>query len=674
MKRTKLTSCLLAAASTAILVALPALARAECTSPPSGAWALSTTRDHVYPAMWCNNTVFPALFNGLHLDPTDWDEGYGLTEIGDDLYQTNCLANDYLTRLLNGAWIVTDVEKHAVPFGQHRQVSGLNGGWSAWDQGWWWNFASNVEPDEWEPECETDSWATNHTGIDDYIGLKIGGAYKKTAMFRSAIVVHEPTHEEVSHIGGDACDNGASCDTAYGVLNADTMHINFLYDAAGAYKTELYNGQPFRPIQVDGDQCSFIPRFSTNERQEALNKSETDLDSRFESALPPGLVRYASLGDLDAANGTSPFGCQQCDLDKYTFKPNECAQTACNEVLNSNNFGVNLNNRIACAVYNNAVDDDDIDADLVAAAKATMQGNLLACAAPDAQDARAYCDAQKASTNDAQEVDACGWLDQYHGPTLDGQLGCVQEFCQEKWSQSGGWTTGQDPYLCGEYLCGGSACGSAADEVACKKQVVVMHADPDFYVSQCEMDGCKGGLVQCLVALHDQDQWSYGDPIPPSCDMPYQLCVMAQKLASMVWTEYRPWTDPGPLREIQPDLASSQPAKHWNTLVQNFRDAVARGERDEELERLARGLTSNPEMVVALYHAAPGEFVGLFGKEGFAELLGPGLARVEAKALDRDLLSPQGQAALDELQRLLATTRDGKVKGAIGTIGVPEQR
>jgi len=650
--------------------------RAECTTPPSDALPLSSTRDHIYRLKWCTSSVFPSLFGGLHLDPTDWDEGYGMIETSDDLYVATCASNDYLTRLLNGAWIVTDVEDYAVPFGQHRQVSGLNGAWATWDQGHWWSFASHVEPDEWEPECSTSSNAQNHTGIDDYIGLKIPGAYKKTAIYRSAIVVHEPTHEEVSHIGDDTCDNGASCDEAYGQFNANTMHINFLYDAAGAYKTEVENGQPFRSVQMSGGECSFIPRYTTNERQQALNKSEADLDGRFESALPPGLTRYASLDALDAANGTAPFNCQQCDVDKYKFHPDECTQTACNEVLNPNNFGVNLNNQIACAIYNNNVDDTGITADDVADAKATMQSNLLSCAAPDPQAARDYCDAEKASANNALDVDTCGWLDQYHGPSLDGQLGCVQEYCQEKWNQSGGWTENQDPYKCGEYLCGGPSCGSAADEAACKKQVVVMHADPEFYVSQCEQDNCKGGLLQCLVALHEQNppQWSYGDPIPQQCNLPYQLCVAAQKFATMVWTEYQPWIDPGPLREIQPDLASSQPAKHWNTLVKNFRDAVARGEGDEELGRLARGLTANPEMVVALYNAAPGEFVGLFGKEGFAELLGPGLARVEGKPLDRKRLSPQGQAALDELQRLLATRRAGKIKGSIGTIGVMEQR
>lgn len=671
MHRTKHPSLsLVAFASVALLGGVP-LGADECTSPPNGALTLSQSRDDVYPAKWCNPSIGPELWNGLHLDTDNWDEGYGLVESNGN-YEATCNPNHFLTRLLNAAWIVRDVQNYAVPFGLHRQVSGLNGGYALFDMGGWWSFASSVEPDEWEPECETNSNATNHSGIDDYIGLKIPGAYNKTALYRSAIVVHEPTHEDVSHIDDDACSNGASCDDAYGHYNANTMHVNYLYDAAGAYVTELYNGTTVRPVASNSGQCGFIPRFSANERAEALNKSENDLDSRFEQALPPGLTRFSSVADLDEANGT-PFACQQCGLGQFTFDPNFCQQTkACNEILNPANAGVNLLNRIACSVYNSKVGDEFVTPAAVAAAKADMQSDLHACASPSYAAARAYCESEKAGAATASQIDSCGWLDQYHGPDLDGQLGCVQEYCQEKWNESGGWAANQDPYGCGSYLCGGESCGSAGDEAACKEQVVVMHADPELYVPQCQSDGCKGTLAACLVALHLKNpaEWSYGEPIPAQCELSFQICEMAHKLAGMVWMEYQPFLDPGPLRESVPDIHSTQPAKHWDAYVKAFRDAVARGESSQELGRLARQMTSTPEMVVALYNAAPGEFVGLFGKEGFAELLGPGIGRVAPKAIDPAKLSRQGQEALAELQRLLATVPEGKIKGAIGTISL----
>lgn len=48
----------------------------------------------------------------------------------------------------------------------------------------------------------------------------------------------------MSHIGDDECANGGSCDTVYGDYNANTMRINYLYDATAAYLIETVKCQP----------------------------------------------------------------------------------------------------------------------------------------------------------------------------------------------------------------------------------------------------------------------------------------------------------------------------------------------------------------------------------------------------------------------------------------------
>jgi hypothetical protein len=62
------------------------------------------------------------------------------------------------------------------------------------------------------------------------------------------------------------------------------------------------NGETVRPVQELNGQCSLIPRFLADEREAARSKAETDLDNRFEYAAPPGVVRYASVAEIDAAN------------------------------------------------------------------------------------------------------------------------------------------------------------------------------------------------------------------------------------------------------------------------------------------------------------------------------------------------------------------------------------
>jgi hypothetical protein len=651
-----------------------ASARSQCFSRPPDALSLDKTFDAVHLASFCTSSLAPALFANLHLDADDWTDGYGILEIGGE-YVIGCDPNAYLSRLLNGAYIVREVERHSVVFGQHRPVAWntapfpLLDAFSGFlvDNGFWSTFASGITP-EWEPECETDSNATNHVAPpDNYIGLKIPGAYKKSAMYRAAIIAHEPTHEVVGHGDDDSCTNDGSCDDEYGAFNSNTMHVNFLYDAASTYRVELVEGTLARKVIRTGDQCRFIPRFDEAEREEARNKAEKDLGARFAQMPPASLVRYDSVDALDTASGT-PFECASCDLAPHTFAPDVCSQSACNETLNPTNAGINASRRAACVAYNTAVEGEFVTPDVIAIAKDVLQDALLpTCLPTNPNAARAYCDAQKAAAATAADVDACGWLDPYYTPAVSKQA-CVEEYCAAKWAATGGWDISEDPFGCLEYLCAGDACGDT-NEAACKTQFVIMQGDPDLYGALCRLDGCQKMLIDCLVALTEQQPpaWAYGQTIPPSCNVPAQVCREAHEIALRLWLEFLPDVL-GPLHETLRDPRTSNPAASLIDYAAEFRAAVAAGASFETRDGMARHLTSAPELVAALFNAAPGEFAWLFGRDGFAETLGPYVERVALRPIDRSRLSTAGRQAYDELAAKLAIAPGGQLQGAIGTV------
>ncbi len=654
------------------MLAMASVRAADCfpplggllTLPPSNALPASKSHDDLYLG-WCTQNVFSAIFNGLHLDGSDWSGGFGTNESNNG-YVADCDANSFLGKLMNAGFIVREVQKHSVKFGEHRSVSGLDGPYDKYDHGHWWEFASSTDPDEWVPSCDTDDGnATNYPDPAGYIALKIPGAYKVPAVNRAAIVVHEPTHQDVSHIGDDECKNGGSCDDKYSHYNSNTMHINFLFDLAGTYLTEGPSSDPVQVVQMLNGQCKFIPRFLDDERQAALSKVEVDLKKRFKYAEPPWTTHYGSgasgVAALDAARNPV-FECKQCSPDSYTFHPGVCQQkTACNEVLNSDNGGKNLLNRVACSVYNSLVGQAS-SASAVASAKAGFNAAKKACLPASEKGARAYCEAQKAAAKNVGQVDACGWLDPVFYTSIN-KLQCVQEYCRDRFVASGGWPVSSDPYDCLDYLCeAGGSCGDAGSPQQCKAQFVKAQGDPAYYLAPCESNQCKATLVSCLNA-QTSPPWSYGDPIPAACSDQVSLCELFSHLIVLVWAEYEPLTGPSPVEDQAPNVSS--PARELRRFLRDFREAAQRGAPPAELAMAAVKLTSQPELVSALFNEVPEEFVSMFGTEGFESIVGSNIRRTQAKPIQRERLGKRGIEALDRLQAL-ASRSPSALKGAIG--------
>lgn len=645
-----------------VLLSPSSVRAADCTLPPSNAFSIAVTHDDLYLG-WCTPSEFSAIFNGLHLEGSDWSDGYGTTESNNG-YVADCNANSFLGKLMNAAFIVREVQKHSIKFGEHRSVSGLDGPYDKYDHGHWWEFASSTDTDEWEPSCDTNASATNYGGLnpDNYIALKLPGAYKNLAVLRASIVVHEPTHQDVSHISSSDCSNNASCDDKYSHYNADTMHINFLFDLASTYLIDGPSNDPVRVVQMLNGQCRYVDRFLPDERLAALNKAETDLATRFKYAEPSWTTHYANLAALDAAKNPG-FACQQCSMDSYTFQPTVCQQkTACNEVLNPDNGGKNLLNRVACSVYNSHVGQASSASD-VANAAAEFNAAKQMCLPASQDGARSYCDLQKAAANNVGQVDACGWLDPVFFPSIS-KLQCVQEYCRSSFVASGGWPATSDPYGCLDNLCEGGAltCGDADNPQQCKNQFVKAHGDPSYYVTACESDHCKATLVSCLNA-QTTPPWSYGDAIPETCAEQVSICHLISHLMVLVWAEYEPLIGPSPVEDQAPIVSS--PAIALRRFLRDFRDAAERGAAPAALEKAAIRLTSQPELVAALFNEVPGEFVTMFGTEGFESIVGANIHRTQARSIQRERLGKRGVEALDRLNDL-ASRSPGALKGAIG--------
>jgi hypothetical protein len=281
-------------------------------------------------------------------------------------------------------------------------------------------------------------------------------------------------------------------------------------------------------------------------------------------------------------------------------------------------------------------------------------------------EARNYCEAEKQSAGVVGDVDQCAWLDDHFSEAVT-KLECVQEFCQEKFDSSGGWTVGEDPFGCMSYICDDDACGDSAGKQQCEQQFVTVHGDPALYMAPCEFNKCKKRLVDCLATTIQAGQWSHGDAIPTQCRGQQTLCELISRLVFELAVDLRPHIDPGPLQELVERPENPNPGKNLTRYIETFRGAVEAGAPEDTLNRLAVRLTSTPELIAALYHRSPDVFVGLYGR-GLAEVLGPGVEQMPAREISRSELSPRGQDAFDRFEQLL-DAQGGAFEGAIGTFG-----
>ena len=634
----------------------------SCTIPPSGAMSTGTgsngTFDTIYRPMWAySQDAIDDFWYGLECEAGDWDEGWG--------YSAPTNLNYTLARLFNGAqvvWMVRQYAKHQ-GFGLWRPVTGIPAG--NFDKGLYWDFVAGWGADEWTPGCSTSLNGQHVVDPDEYNVLHLNGAYFIPAISRASTLVHETTHQDIPHEPAESCNpDNVSCDGWYGLYNSNTMQINFLHDAELAFELTQVNGQVVHQVARSGNDCGWIPKFALDERIAASSRASAVMN-RFANDSWSGW-KQSLLNEVAARKDESTWDCPWCDPSQWNFDPNECHQTACNELLNVQNIGINNHNQQVCQDYNAAVVQPGADEDTVAAAQNQKLIATYQCQPPNPGLARAYCDAEKQSADQwATQVDHCGWLDDVYSESVS-HFDCVQEWCHEKFEESGGgWGTTQGDFQCFAYICGENfGCGTAATEEECEEWLVVVHADPALYVAPCEWNKCKERKVSCLKEHHAAGTWTYGDPIPGECAFAEQICEMAARLALEAFIDRRPFIDPGPYRDRIEGIHTRNPGKNVYAFADAIRRAADAGRDAATLNRMAVKLTSSPEMISALYHASPKEFVGLYGSEGFLEVLGPDVASVTPQRLVPE--TPRGQAALADLERLVAEA-GGVLEGAIGT-------
>ncbi len=279
----------------------------------------------------------------------------------------------------------------------------------------------------------------------------------------------------------------------------------------------------------------------------------------------------------------------------------------------------------------------------------------MQCRSAEPQSARDYCESEKATAGHVSQVDGCGWLEGVYLPHISLQQ-CVEEFCYDEISSYSGapedWMT-QDPAGCVDYLCSDESCSNNLDKALCVKGFLMAQGDPDMYVAQCHWEKCERVMIECLGPMFDTGLWMPGDPLPGQCLGLQKFCELMTKLAVWVFINQELFLDPGPYRAMRGQFRHSNPVRNFDAYMDDMREAATNGASADELERMAVEFTSLPEFIAAMYNTAPEQFVWMFGKEGFEEVVGTSILGVEPRAIVSADLNEQGQQALGELQTLM---------------------
>ncbi len=632
----------------------------SCTIPPANADA--NTNDQTYLLMWKESPqAFDDLFYGLKAESDDWDDGWGWS----DRFNLDRM----MPRLVDAAQVVWLTQQYTrnPGFGLERWTRKLPDDFPA--AGHWWDFVSLYGEDEWEPGCDIPEAAAVHIESGDvWNSLQLAGGYNTSAFLRGASIVHEIVHQDVSHrvFDSDCNPPTPSCDDAYAEYNANTLEIDFYHDAMTAFQTTQLDGKIVRQVVVsrNDETCSWIPLFSSAENKEAEAETASTAQ-RFHRSAWPGW--QAALADEVAKRqAAGEWNCQFCDLTDHQWLNSSsiCDQVACNETVNSDNATVNAVNLQACQDYNTALEASTTE-EAVATARDLQVQETRSCLPASEEDARNYCDSEKTRADSVEKLDQCGWLDPVEFASIS-RIDCIQEFCHEKYQGAG--DIPDDPHGCLDFVCGDSAeCGGdgESDPALCADWFREVEGDPEYYVAGCEWNKCKSAKVQCLQKASAAGDWTYGQPVPADCAFAEEQCNLISRLAAEAFINLKPFLDPGPMRERFEGIANVNPGKNVYRFAEQVRAAAA---SDSILAtRMAVDLTSTPEMIAALFHVAPEEFVGMYGKEGFATLLGPVLNSVSGKPLAPADLTPAGQAAFGALQEQLELA-GGSFRGAIGTL------
>ncbi|MBK9753501.1 MAG: hypothetical protein IPO88_08345 [Nannocystis sp.] len=646
MKTTILYPSLALLAAAAAALALPVDAAAEtCSVPPSGAMSLSDSRDDIYVGRWCSSqSTIDSLWNGLSLDANLWDEGWG--------YDNVCDPQLFLPRLLNAAFNVTKVQEISRHFGENNAPA----------RRLWWDFVKEREGDGYEPKCCNDEPGLNaaHFCCGYSTNLCVKWAYKIGAAVRSSTLVHEATHEDEGHVGDDECMNGGSCDTHYGAYNANTMQINYLYDAVSAYQIETVNGNPQRKVTrfTSGatEMCAYIPLWNDAERGAGLDQISYRLNNNFASGSV--FPKYSDVDSVDNAYGAS-WTCANCDVSKYTFSlANLGKNKACNEIANKANAGVNAANRALCSAFNGKIAKAP-----GAAGYQTLANELYlstkSCLLYNPADLDAYCSAQQAKAKTVSELDPYGIL---ASNGFEEELECAADYCRDRfdlaWQSHSSEPTWDDPLGCLDMLCD--------DDTECRRRFLVYKADPKKY----HPDHCNDVLLDCIeaspqTAQKTAPQWRGGmspalrqDAVNASCQSSYKLCrateEMARRVAAMVLIERWGPPGPGPVEDLRTNPrvnpVDQSFRREFMALAARQKAGLSDAQFTAELEALMR----HPEAMAATFDASPATFAALFGQQDFTAIVGPQLARVSPSFAAAEQI-PAAKALLPALNQSRAS-------------------
>ena len=609
-----------------------------CDCPPTNAMSISSTLDPKWRAQWCSNqSVIDELWYGLNLDLTGdlWDEGWG--------YEDPCNDNLFLSRLFNAGFIIREVQAIAQHF---PEPNSPNAGHK------WWDFVHEKEDDGFEPKCCNANltatpcclWAT-HFDAAISTNLCLAWGFNRGAADRSSTLVHEATHEDESHISDNACLNGASCDTQYGAYNANTMEINYLYDAAAAYKIETVNNVKRRKVSLFMDlesckqMCGYIPLLEEDERNTLLGSVKARLDNNFQ--LGAVFPNYIDADDIDKAKGT-PWDCANCETSNYTFSVQTFGENqACNEITNHQNIGVNQDNRAACQEFNAKIGTTS-DAAGYAQIKNELMVSLTPCQPCKEQHTKDYCAAQKATASTVGELDPYGILSSC-GYSVESE--CLQSYCQEKfqksWANQASNPSWDDPRGCLDAVCG--------NDTLCRKRYLTYGGDPVYY----NPDSCTQVLLGCYEAQGKTFPGLAGSPGEiPECTYQYFLCMAkeAGKRKIMGRVLARKWVNPAdPVTRQNPWEHSAQEVfLHQLAELKHQLDARTLSQAEFELE--IEALMAHPESMATAFSLEPEVFVYLFGREGFESLVGPAIQTVKPRELGAADLDARGKILLEELR------------------------
>ena len=527
----------------------------------------------------------------------------------------------------------------------------------------WYDFVHDKEDDGYEPKCCNDNltasgcclWAT-HYCCNTSTDLCLAWGFNRSAADRSSTLVHEATHEDEGHIDDDDCPNGGSCDTYYGAYNANTMQINYLYDAAAAYLIETVNNVKQRKVNIfeaSGKQmCSYVPLLEESDRDTLLADIKDRLDSNFESGSV--FPNYVDAAGVDAVKGT-PWDCANCKTSDYTFSPQTFGTNkACNEITNKLNISVNQANRAACSAFNAKVGTASGAAAYGQIKNELNSATVGKCKPCSTVDTNAYCAARKASAANVSELDPYGMLSSCG---YSNESDCVRSYCQEKfqpsWASHAGDPTWDDPRGCLDAICGA--------DPTCRKRFLNYGGDPYFY----DPDACTETL---LVCYEQKGLKIPGDPREgpvrgeiPECADKYQLCRMieAVKRKVMGMLLVKKWIHPSDpvIRENPWEYSAEEVFRNRLTEVKARLDknTLTQVQFEAEIE----ALMAHPESMAAAFSLEPGFFVQLFGHERFERLTGPSIRTAKPRVLSATDLDARGWVLLKEVEAMEQLQKSG---------------